>query len=88
MMEIFFWDKNLEQNCFKGNYIQGAYYNNGTLTKFQCNTKNISHMFGECGKNAVSKILRANKFYPYHVTLVQGLKEEDLPRKIQFCKFL
>ena len=39
-------------------------------------------------QSSVSKILRANKFHPYHVTLVQDLKEEDFSRRIQFCNFM
>jgi hypothetical protein len=33
-------------------------------------------------------IVRANQFHPYHMALVQELKETDPPEKVEFCRFM
>jgi hypothetical protein len=39
-------------------------------------------------KSSVGRILRANKFHPYHLTLVQQLKPTDFPNRIQCSYFM
>jgi hypothetical protein len=40
-------------------------------------------------KSSVGRILRANKFHPYHLTLVvEQLKPADFPNRIQFSHFM
>jgi hypothetical protein len=39
-------------------------------------------------KSSVGRILRANKFHPYHLTLVQQLKPADFPNRIPFSHFM
>jgi hypothetical protein len=37
---------------------------------------------------AICRIANGNKFYLYHITLVQGLKEADYPKRLNFCRFV
>jgi hypothetical protein len=39
-------------------------------------------------QTSVCRILRENKFHPYHVQLVQELKETDFERRLDFCHFI
>lgn len=43
----------------------------------------------QISRRTMGQILRANKFYPYHIHLVQELKPTDyLLKKVQFCYFI
>lgn len=39
-------------------------------------------------KSKASKILRKLTYHPYHLTKVQDLKPQDLPRRITFCQWI
>lgn len=38
-------------------------------------------------RNTVWRILHEDRLYPYHMQSVQGLKLEDLPRRVRFCQW-
>ena len=38
-------------------------------------------------QSTVSRVLRRNKFHPYHVQLLQGLNQNDFARRQQFCQW-
>jgi len=38
-------------------------------------------------RNSVWRILHEDRLYPYHLQRVQGLKLEDLPRRVRFCQW-
>lgn len=39
-------------------------------------------------KQSVLRVLRKERFYPYHFTPVQNLLRRDLPQRLQFCQFV
>lgn len=41
----------------------------------------------EISQTSVSRILRKNKFHPYHVQLVQELDHADFNNRLQFCEW-
>ena len=36
-------------------------------------------------QSSICRIAKENKFYPYHITLVQGLRETNYLKKLNFC---
>jgi len=48
-------------------------------------TRRISSAEGVHG-STVWRILHEDRLYPYHLQRVQGLKPEDLPRRVRFCQ--
>jgi hypothetical protein len=53
-------------------------------------TRRLQSVAREVGisQTSVCRILKENKFHPYHVQLVQELKETDFERKLDFCHFI
>jgi predicted DNA-binding transcriptional regulator AlpA len=39
-------------------------------------------------QSSVYRIADENKLRPYHITLAQGLKETDYPKRLNFCRFV
>lgn len=39
-------------------------------------------------KSTANRILRTNRFHPYHIQLVHGLVPNDYPRRLQFCNWM
>lgn len=37
--------------------------------------------------SSVHRIIKGNQFHPYHLQLVQALKETDYPKRLAFCNF-
>lgn len=53
----------------------------------EVSTRQLSSDTGlSCWK--VSKVLKDNKFHPYHFTLVQALEENDHEARVVFCRWL
>lgn len=60
------------------------------LALTQCNPHASSrHVAQECGVSHMSvlRILRRNKFHPYHLSLHQALGGRDFERRMEFCRF-
>ncbi|EFN86527.1 hypothetical protein EAI_08544, partial [Harpegnathos saltator] len=38
-------------------------------------------------QSTIRRILRFEKFHPYHITLTQQLQAEDFNRRLQFCNW-
>lgn len=51
------------------------------------NQKQIARQM-EISLGSVFNILKANRFHPYHVTIVQHLTERDFIRRLVFCEFV
>lgn len=41
----------------------------------------------DISKTSVQKCLRANKYHAYHFQKVQRLRDEDFPRRVEFCQW-
>lgn len=53
----------------------------------QVSTRIVSREL-DISQTSVSKILRDNKFHPYHIQLLQELEGNDFERRIQFCEWV
>ncbi|RZC39069.1 HTH 24 domain containing protein, partial [Asbolus verrucosus] len=42
----------------------------------------------EISQSSVLRILKSERFHPYHVILVQALNEADYEKRIRFCHFM